>query len=311
VSTPQPRTGLANDPRILAGAAAGLVSALAALWTFNGLPLGTLLFWLSPLPLFLAGLSFGLPSALIALAVTALALLLGSPGIAPVGVHMGFHALPAILLLAAGLPNRTRGQVSLGLPLAILGLWPAFLVLLAGVVLFGQDASLETALRDAVAQSLARMGVAEAPEGMIEQVVRLKAGALALWLAFVLGSNAAFAQKLLLGKGLSALPRIRWSEARLPRWYPVLPALAGLAWMLADPASDLLPLSLLLALGVPLLLQGLATLHTRLPPAKWRTPVLVAAYVSLLVFVQVGAIILVALGLVEQFGRRNPPPANT
>lgn len=310
MSTNQPRTGLANDPRILAGAAAGLVSALVALWALHGLPMGAILFWFAPLPLFLAGLGFGLTAALIAVAVAGLGLSLVSPGIGPVAVYLGFLSLPAVLSLVLGLPNGNRPGPSLGLPLALLGIWPAFLVVLAALVLGGPDAGLETSLRDAVSQSLTRMGV-EAPDGMVEQIVRLKAGALALWLSFVLVANAAFAQRLLLRRNLALLPRIRWSEARLPRWYPILPAIAGVVWLLADPAADLFPLSLGLALGVPLLLQGLAALHTRLPPAKWRTPVLVAAYVSLLVFVQAGAIILVALGLVEQFGRRNPPPANT
>jgi hypothetical protein len=44
---------------LLAGVAAGLVSAIAALAAFRGLPGGMGLFWLSPLPLFLAGLGFG------------------------------------------------------------------------------------------------------------------------------------------------------------------------------------------------------------------------------------------------------------
>lgn len=307
MSNPQPRTGLANDPRILAGAAAGLVSAVAALWTFNGLPLGTILFWFVPLPLFLAGLSFGLPSVFIALAVSGLALVIGSSWLGPVAVFMGTFGLPAALTLATGL----RGaRVDLGMPLAILGLWPAAMLLLIGMLLGSPEAGIEASLRQAVIESLTRMGV-EAPEGMVDQIIRLKAGMLALWLAFVVVANAAIAQRQLMRRGLALYPALRWQQARLPRWYPALPALAGLAWMLADPAAELLPLSLCLALMVPLLLQGLAALHSRLPPAKWRTAALTAAYVALLVFVLPAAIILVALGLVEQFGRRNPPPANT
>jgi uncharacterized protein YybS (DUF2232 family) len=309
LSTHQPRSGLANDPRILAGAAAGLVSALAALWAFRGMPLGTLFFWTTPLPLFLAGLGFGLPAFLIALAVAGVALMLGSPGAAPVAIYLGAYGVPAGLLLAAALRGMAQGgQVLLGLPMAMLGLWPACLLLLAALLLAGPDGGLEQWLRDAVTLGLTRMGVEE-PEGLVAQVVRLQAAALALWLAIVLAANAAVAQRLLQRARLALVPSPRWSTARLPRWYPVLPALAALAWLLSESESALVPLSVCLVLAVPLLLQGLAVLHTRLRSAKARLPLLVLIYVLLLVFSLPGALILVALGLVDQFGR--VPPANT
>ncbi|MBO1075721.1 DUF2232 domain-containing protein [Roseomonas marmotae] len=312
MSTGTPRTGLTNDPRVLAGAAAGLVSALAAIWTFRGLPLGSILFWFVPLPLFLAGLGFGLPSLLIALAAAGLALLVDSASMTPLMVYLGTFGVPAVLLLGAGLRGLTQGggHVALGLPLTLLGLWPAAIVLLAAMLLSGLEGGLEQWLLGAVELALTRMGV-EDPGTLAVQIVRLQAAALAVWLAFVLVANAAIAQRLLQRQGLGPVPAIRWHTARLPRWYPALPAVAALGWLLADPANALTPLSLCLVLTVPLLLQGLAVLHTRLRPAKARAPILVLAYTLLLVFSLPGAIILVVLGLVDQFGRRNPPPANT
>jgi len=307
VSTGTSSTSLANDPRVLAGAAGGLVSAVAALFAFQGLPLGTVLLWFAPLPLFLAGLGFGFAAFGIALATAALALLLASPGYAPAAVYLGAYGVPAALLLGTGL--RAGHPLSLGLPPALLGLWPGFVVLLAGL-LAGPDGGLEASLRDAVTQGLQRMGT-QAPAPMVEQIVRLKAAALALWLAFVLAANAALAQRLLARRGLALSPAAVWRHARLPRWYPALTALAVLAWMLADAADDLLPVSLALVLAVPLLLQGLAALHTRLRQARWRTPILTAVYVLLFVYALPCAVILVALGLVEQFGRALPPPANS
>jgi hypothetical protein len=301
-------TSLANDPRILAGAAAGLVSAVASLVAFQGLPMGTVLFWLAPLPLFLAGLGFGLVAFGLALLVASLALLLASPGFGPALVWLGAYGVPAALLLGTGL--KPGPQLSLGLPLALLGLWPACVVLLAGMFLAGPDGGLEGELREAVTLGLARMGV-DAPAATVEQIVRLKAAALALWLGFVLAANAAFAQRLLARRGLALRPVAVWRHARLPRWYPALPALAVLGWLLADAADTLLPMSLALVLAVPLLLQGLAALHTRLAAVAWRAPALAAVYVLLFVFSLHSAAILVALGLVEQFGRALPPPANS
>jgi hypothetical protein len=312
LSTHQPRTGLANDPRILAGAAGGLVSALTALWAFHGLPLGAILFWLAPLPLCLAGLGFGLPSFLIAVAVAGVALLVDSISMLPVLIYLGAFGVPAMLLLVTALRGLAHGggQLALGLPLALLGLWPAAVLLLTALSLASPESGLEQSLREAVSAGLAHMGVEE-PEGLVTQVIRLQAAAMALWLAVVLVGNAGLAQWLLRRQGLALAPATRWSTARLPRWYPALPSLAALAWLLADPAHALVPLSLCLVLVVPMVLQGLAVLHTRLRPAKARAPLLVLIYVLLLVFSLPGAIILVALGLVDQFGRRNPPPANT
>jgi len=67
VSAPRPQgqgnwTGLFGNPGLLAGVAAGLVSAVLALWAMHGLPLGTGLFWLTSFPLFVAGLGFGAAS---------------------------------------------------------------------------------------------------------------------------------------------------------------------------------------------------------------------------------------------------------
>lgn len=299
---------LTEDPRLLAGLAAGCAAGFAAIWAFRGLPVGLGLFWLSPLPVLLAGLGFGGFAAGLSVVVAGLALLLLLPGIAPALVWLAAYGLPALLLVGLGLKRAADGslQPELSRPLVALGLWPAALTLLAAL-LAGPDGGLEAALRDTVTRGLARMG-AELPAPVIEQIIRLKAVALALWLAVGLVANAAAAQGWLLRQGLALAPAPRWRGARLPAWYPALPALAGLAWMLADPRAELLPLSLCLVLSVPLVLQGLAAMHTRLAGLPARRPLLILLYVLILVFSLPGAVILVALGLLEQFGRK--PPAN-
>ncbi|MFC7608401.1 hypothetical protein [Teichococcus aestuarii] len=191
------RTGLTNDPRLLAGAAGGLVSAFAALWAFHGLPVGMGLFWLSPLPLFLAGLGFGRAAMGIAVAVGAFSLLLVTPGLLPVLLWLGVYGVPAMLLLGSGLQPGPR--IDLTLPLVLLGLWPALLTVLAAF-LAGAEGGLEAALRNAVQIGLDRMG-AEAPDAVVDQIVRLKAAALALWIGLALLANAAGAQGFLQRRG--------------------------------------------------------------------------------------------------------------
>jgi len=306
VAEGQTRHGLINDPRLLAGVAGGLVSALAALWAFRGLPGGLGLFWLSPLPLFKAGLGFGKASLGIAVATGSVALLLATPGTLPLLLWLALYALPTLLLVAVGLRREGAARrIALGPSLVVLGLWPAFLTLFAAMM--AADAGgLEVVLRTAVEVGLVQMG-AEVPEAMVEQIVRLKAAALALWLALALVANAAGAQGFLARHRLALAPSPGWREARLPFWYPALPAVAAVLWLLANPAGELVPLSLCLVLSVPLLLQGLAAMHRRLARSSARLPLLILLYVLILVFSLPGAVILVALGLLEQYGRRNPP----
>lgn len=296
-------TGLIDDPRLLAGAAAGLVSALATLWALRGLPGGLGLFWLSPLPLFLAGLGFGGIATTLAIPVGGAALLLAGPGWVALLLWLVLYALPAWMLVALGL--RPGPRLVLTAPLALLGLWPAFVTLAASLAA-GEHGGLEAVLHEAVRDGLERMG-GGVSEPMVEQIVRLMPGALALWVGLALLANAAGAQGFLQRRGLALAPAPRWRSGRLPGWYPALPALAGLAWLVADEADAMLPLSLCLVLSVPLLLQGLAAMHTRLASFTGRLPVLILLYVLILVFSLPGAVILVALGLLEQYGRRNPP----
>ncbi|MCQ4159739.1 DUF2232 domain-containing protein [Roseomonas sp. GC11] len=320
MATGSPPTGLTDDPRLLAGAAGGLVSAIAALAAFRGLPGGMGLFWLSPLPLFLAGLGFGQLALGIATATGALAILATAGGL-PLLFWLALYGGPALLLVTTALRpqegsapagpsmGQSLGQaggqrLGLGLPLALLGLWPAGLLLL--VALAAGDGGLEGALREAVETGMARMG-ATASEAVVQQIMRLQAMALSLWTALVLVANAAGAQGFLLRRGLALAPSPAWRAARLPVWYPALPGIAGLLWALADAGGDLLPMSLCLVLGVPLVLQGLAAMHTRLAGFSGRLPLLILLYVLILVFSLPGALILVALGLLEQYGRRNPP----
>ena len=318
----EPRTSLIDDPRLLAGAAGGLVSALAALCAFRGLPGGIGLFWLSPLPLFLAGLGFGKTALAIAVAVGGVALLLTTPGSLPLLFWLALYGVPALLLVAAGLqggpdprPMATdtgiapappaAAHLALGLPLAILGIWPAVILLLISLLISGEG-GLEGLLREAVSIGMSRMG-AEASDAVLRQIVRLQAAALALWVGLTLLANAAGAQGFLQRRGLALAAPPAWRSARLPAWYPALPALAGVLWWLADPAAELLPLSLCLVLAIPLVLQGLAVMHTRLAGFAARLPLLILLYVLILVFSLPGALVLVALGLLEQYGRRTPP----
>ena len=293
--------GLLGDPGLLAGAAAGLVSAILALWAMRGLPLGTGLFWLASFPLFAAGLGFGAAAAVVAGLLGILLVALVQGGFAAM-TYLVLFGVPAPLLVATAL---RAGRLSLSLPLALLGLWP-LLVLLATAAFLADDGGLEATMREAMTASLMRLGI-PAPEEFVAALVRVKAGAIGFWAAVSLLANAVAAVGFLARRNLLSVPKPDWAAVRLPRWYPVLPATA-LGLFLAMPAdSDVLALSALLLLLVPLFLQGVAGVHTRLRGRKARRPMLAGFYLLLVLFLQVMGPGLVALGLYDQFLRRPAP----
>lgn len=293
--------GLLGDPGLLAGAAGGLVSAILALWAMRGLPLGTGLFWLASFPVFAAGLGFGAAATVVAGLLATLLIALVQGGFAAM-TYLVLFGVPAPLLVVTALRG---GRLELSLPLALLGLWP-LLVLLVTAAFLADDGGLEATMREAMTASLLRLGI-PAPEEFVAALVRVKAGAIGFWAAIALLANAVAAVGFLAKRNLLAAPRPDWAAVRLPGWYPVLPA-AALGLFLAMPADgDVLPLSALLLLLVPLFLQGVAGVHTRLRGRKARRPMLAGFYLLLVLFLQVMGPGLVALGLYDQFLRRPAP----
>jgi hypothetical protein len=292
------QASLLDDPRLLAAGAAGLASAVLALAAFRGLPLGTLALWLSPMPLFLAGMGFGTIAAFAALAVAAIALWLAASTAALWLFLVGF-GMPALLLVAAG-------QGGLGRPLALLGILPAAGIAAAAWWLSDAPGGLEGTLRAMAETALRRFDLA-ASAGMVADIVRVKAAALGFWLAIAMLANAWAAGKLLARAGIAAAPA--WSTARLPGWYVALPALALGWWLAAAGGSDAVELSLLLVLLVPLMLHGLAALHSVTRGRGERMFVLGAVYLSLVLLFLPASFAVAGYGAFDLLTRR--PPSNS
>ncbi|WP_431281749.1 hypothetical protein ACQW02_20435 [Humitalea sp. 24SJ18S-53] len=269
-----------------------------ALWAFRGLPLGPGLLWLSPLPLFLAGLGFGLPAMVAAVGVASAALL-AAGGFIPFAIHFLAFALPAVILVAVGL---RRGRLDGSLPLALLGIYPAVLILFAALLLAG-DGGLEAVLTAIVKVGLDRMGL-PAGDAMVADIVRIKAAAVGFWLALALLVNGIGAQGFLARRGLSLAPRPAWSEAMLPKLYPAIPAVALVIAAMDDFGGT--TLSLFIVLMLPLLFRGLAVIHTRTRGRNGRPFILGAGYMALVIFSVPTAAFLVGLALFDHFSARAP-----
>ncbi len=280
--------GLSRDPSTLAGGAAGFACAALVMWTYRALPLGSIVFWLAPLPLFLAGLALGPLSAWLGLTVASGALLL-TAGYRGALVFLLATGLPAVLLVTLAL---RREHFALALPFMMLGLWPA---LVAAVSLLFAPTGIGEIMATQVTATLSSSGM-DADPATVAVLVRAGLALAASALALPLLTCGVGAQRLLSSRGLALCPTPAWRETRLPGWYPVLPLTT---LVIASFSSGLITTATTAALTAPLFLQGLAVLHGRL-----RGPFLVLLYVVLIVFFIPAAVIAIAVGLFACFGHK-------
>ncbi|MCX7370446.1 MAG: hypothetical protein NTX90_16430 [Alphaproteobacteria bacterium] len=297
------RRGLLDDPRWLAAAIGGIASAIAALWAMRGLPLGFAAFWLTSLPIFAAGLGFGSASAFGALCVgTLMVLILASEW--PALIYLLGFALPALLMVATGLRG---GRLDASAPLALIGIWPALVILLVAVLLADSPGGFDGALIGSVKQGLARMGIADA--GMpVEQLARIMAPAMAGWMVAALIICGIGAQTALTRRGMALAATPLWRETRLPIWYGFLPGAAAVIWLSGMGGDSSLPLALFMVLLLPFFLLGLAAVHRRSAGRTARPFMLGVFYAGLVILSVPAAIAVTAFGIFEQWGRRNELP---
>lgn len=288
--------GLFGQPGALAAGAAGLCAALLALWAMRGLPLGGLLLWLAPLPLFAAGFAFGARTALFAVGVASLAVLFGSTTLG-LAVFLAIFGVPVALICATALQP---GRMELSLPLALLGIWPV--VVLAMLAVSVTD--LEGEMRDAVEMGVQRMGVA-LPDGMVGQIAQVKAAAAGFWMALLMLGNGMAAQNLVTRRGLALYATPPLDDLRLPSWYLPLPLVALALWAVVGGA---VALSSMLILLVPVFLLGVVGVHRLLRNRPGRLAFLIGFYLLMLLFLQIMAPLMVGVGLYDQIRRRMTPP---
>lgn len=298
--------GVLSNPRWLAAMAGGLTATVLSLWAMRGMPLGFAAFWLTPLPIFAAGLGFG-PGAAAGAAGAAAVLHLVLADTLPAVVFLAAFGVPATLIVAAGFRG---GRLDAGLPLAILGVWPAIVILLVAAWFSGTPGGLEGAMRTAVEQGASRMG-GVAGDLPMDELVRVMAAALGFWSAISLSVNGAAAQSALSRTGYALAETPRWSQVRLPAWYPPLTAAGAVAWLVAGGDGDAVTLSVLLVLLLPVFLQGIAAVHRRSAGRPGRHFMLGVFYAGLVILSVPAAIAVTAFGFYEQWGRRTSPPGGT
>jgi hypothetical protein len=309
--------------RLLIGLGAGLVSAVVfASATTGPVLIRMVLFLLTPLALFLAGLGLGpLAAAAGGLAGTMLVLVAGS--LAGALVFAAAQAIPIVILTYLASLNRQTGDGvvewypagRLIIVAAILaGLFSALTLFLLG----GDVETLRTALRDMlqtfVSNELPKMP--DAPTLGPAEIDEATAIALALLPA---ASAISTMGSLLFNLWLAG--RITMASGRLQRPWPdlaaiVYPPVTSLLLALATGAGFLAGLPGLIAAGFagPLFLAyvllGLAVVHFMTRGRSWRPFALWGLYASLFIMNTVASLAIALLGLAEAIWpmRKVAPP---
>jgi hypothetical protein len=307
---------------LLIGLGAGIVSATVfASATTGPIPIRLILFLLTPLALFMAGLGLGPATAALAgIAGTGLVLAAGSP-VAAI-IFLASQALPVFLLTYLASLNRTSGDVTQWYPVGrivlaaalISGAFAALTLVLLGGDVEALRASLRALLDAFVTNELPKMP--DAPTLGPKDIDEATAVALALLPAASAISNMV---SLLFNMWLAG--RITLASGRLPRPWPDLatityPAGAPLLLAVATGAWFLPGMPGLIGGGFagPLflayLLLGLAVVHYVTRGHAWRPFALWALYATLFIMNSVASLALALLGLTESIWsiRKMTPP---
>jgi hypothetical protein len=290
--------------------AAGLISAVVfASATTGALLLRVVLFFLTPLSLYLAGLGLGtVAAAIAAIAATATVLLMANPLAAE--VYAISTALPAVVVTRLALLSREQGEVRewypIGRIVVIAAVFAGIFAMIA-LVLMGGDVDTLTKMLRTVVESFVKTELAEipgAPEINADQIDEITRSTLSS-LPWALGLLAM--ATILLNLWLAG--RITLASGRLMRPWPdlakfAMPARATFALLVAIGLSLLGGMTGLLAAAVaaPFTLAfglvGLGVVHTLTRNSPWRSFILAALYAGVVFVPHIGLLLAIA-GLAE------------
>lgn len=287
-----------------AGAAVlGVISAalyLAAL----ALPGGVVLASLTQAPLFIAGLSFGLPAALAASAASALAVM-AMAGLIGGIVHGLVNALPVLVLVQRALLSRSAadGGVEWYPPGLMVG-WLTGLAAIALAVLLlllaGAEGGLEGSVRRQIDAVLPMFGAnQEAMRPLFETIAPVVPGmVVAAWMTVTM-VNGAIAQAIVQKSGRAARPAPDISQTELPRALAATLAVSAGIALLAPGTLGLVGANATVLFTVPFVVLGFSVVHAATRGMRTRGLLLGGLYAATAIFTW-PVIVIVALGLIEQ-----------
>ncbi|HCX14423.1 MAG TPA: hypothetical protein DGZ24_03805 [Rhodospirillaceae bacterium] len=299
----------------VSGALGAVLLVAAMRQSLFGVALGAML---SPLPLAMAVLGLGvnfLPVAVVSGAITVL-FLTGS--VAMAGAYLIMDAAPISLLSrlrAIAKPDK-NGFTIAG---AAIGRLVCFLVIGATIALVigltaipnkpdGIEVALQEQLRDLLAAVTSATIATQGSEASVEardQMLRVlsvilpPAIALHWCLRSILSTSLAQIALSRMKLGREIVPEYR--QFTVPRWFAFAASASIVLAMTTSGDVRFVATSAAAVLSLPLALQGLAVVHCAVAQTQQRTFLLVMFYIFALLMSSVAAVLLVSLGIIEQF----------
>jgi len=317
-----------NNPAVI-GAAAGLVSALLFVSAAASTLLALLMVYITPLPLMIAGLGWGVKASLTGLGVG----MLVSGAAFSVNVAITYALMlagPAALIVYLALLSRPEPQAPGGLAWYPPGRLIAWTAVMAGaigagaavVIAFGHggyEAGVRAFFNETILPAL-RESAGEPPsEEQIEQTLQfmrtvLPGGVAAVWLAIML-ANTWLGGKIAQVSGRLIRPWPTIVDMDYPRFLPMGFLVALAAGVLFAGLTSAMASAFTGAFMLAYLIMGLAVIHAVTRGSNFQVLILVLLYVGILLVGWI-AVVIALLGIGEPFlrlreraARSGGPPA--
>jgi len=289
--------------------AAGLASGLIFLSVLTGEALGVLLIYLTPLPLVMVGLSFGLSATVIASMVSLLAVAMvavdAAPSVAVISV------VPALVLVRQALLWRQNEDGTLewyppGLLLAWLTGIAAGLLVVGTAFVSARGLGVEETVRQHVVSFVAEM----APNAPAE----MRDGLIALWSALLPAMtacawiiiavlNGVLAQGMVVKAGHARRPTPPYGSLELPGWMPVALGAAVVLGLLAGGDLGYVARNMAVALLWPYVFVGLTVVHQALRGRRNAGFLFALFYTAVFALFGWALVAIAGLGLVRHWTR--------
>lgn len=302
----------------LLGLAAGLVSAIVfASATTGPLPLRIVLFFIAPLPIYIAGLALGWRAAATAAGSGAVFMALAATSPLAAFAFLACEALPAVALTyLAGLyrdsgPLKGPHDVE-WYPIGRIVMWAALigagLAMITILSVAGDRDALLASLKTAAGSFISKQmpegaGRASLDDAELTEIATLTLNLLPAMsaISWTMGHllNLWLAARVSLASGYLLRPWPDLAATWLPPRLPAVLAASLVATVLADGMPRLIASALTGALFFAYLLQGLAVVHFTTRGSAWRSFVLPTLYAALVLLNAVVPLLVAMLGLAE------------
>lgn len=268
-----------------------------------------ILVYMSPLPLFLTGLMFGMPKA--AAAMAAGSAVSAMYGLATVMPYVGLIAIPTAILIRQALLSRATPEGTVEwYPPGLLLIWltaiaaAGFLLASLGARLGGVPGGLPGVFEPRLLAVLRHFGshdLGGSPAELASRLASIMPGAIAAMWMLLSAANGILAQGLAVRLQRNIRPSPKIEAILLPRrlFYALGAAIIG-AFLPGE--VGYIGATLAVILAVPFFFQGLSVVHALARRSKMPGLVLGSFYVFLLLSGgQILAVLITAIGLIEQW----------